>query len=146
MTKRIQPESTGKAGSKLATISNMGTLDDGNAVAFTIETEDGNRLALHCLLPELGDIFCALATLAKAAGEERNAPTPEPPATHNYLAPIPAQGIGFQAGRTPDETLLVVRLYGFDMAFSVPSSGLVRLADDVARIARTLSAGSNQPQ
>lgn len=66
--------------------------------------------------------------------------------THNFLSPVPARGIGFQAGRSPEETLLVVRLSGFDMAFQIQSSGLASLADELGRIARTLSAGLGKPQ
>jgi hypothetical protein len=133
-------------GETLARLLNPGVLDDGESVAFTIETVNGRRYPLNCPLPEIGDIFSFLGALAKAAGEERNVPAPRGTATYNYLAPIPASGMGFQAGRTPDETLVVIRLSGFDMAFVFPSDELVRLAGDIARIARTLSAGSGRPQ
>jgi hypothetical protein len=73
---------------------------------------------VNCPLPELGDIFSFLGHLAKVAAETQDKEDPPLPAGHNYLAPIPAQGMGFQAGNSPDETLLVMRLFGFDMAFS----------------------------
>jgi hypothetical protein len=133
-------------GHKLKTLSSAAVLNEGEDVAFTVETEDGRRLVLNCSLPEIGDIFNFLGHLAKAAGEERTVPVPTPPAGYNYLAPVPATGIGFQGGTTPDETLLVIRLAAFDLAFSVPSSGLARLADEIGRMARTLSAGSGKPQ
>jgi hypothetical protein len=130
-------------GEKLMCLEDAAVFDDGEIVAFTIKSETGKQLRLNCSLPEIGDICSFLATAAKAAGEMRNAPTPPFPHGHNYLAPVPSQGIGFQAGANPGETLLVVRLFGFDMAFSVPSSALVRMADELGRIARTLSAGGN---
>ncbi len=133
-------------GEKIVRFLNAGVLDDGQSVAFTIETEDGNQYPLNCPLSELGDIFNFLGLLAKGAGEVRNAPPPPKSSTYNYLAPIPAVGIGFAAGKTADQTLLIVRLSGFDMAFGFESSGLTALADDIARIARTLSAGSGRPQ
>jgi len=132
-------------GSRLKTITDTGIFDGGETVAFAIEAESGDRLALNCSLPELGDIFCTLGMLAKGAGEARNLPEPGSQGQQDYLAPIPAVGIAFQAGRSADETLLIMRLSGFDLAFAVPSDGLARLADDIARIARTLSAGHGQP-
>jgi hypothetical protein len=133
-------------GDKLACLENATVLDDGERVAFTVKGSTGKQMRVHCPLAEIGDVFSFLGHLAKAAGEARNAPTPPVPHTHNYLAPVPAQGIGFQAGDHPDRTLLVVRLFGFDLAFEIQSNELARLADDISRIARTLSAGGNQCQ
>jgi hypothetical protein len=127
-------------GEKLMCLEDPAVFDDGETVAFTIKNATGKQMRVNCSLPEIGDICSFLGTVAKAAGEIRNAPTPPFPHGHNYLAPIPAQGIGFQAGANLGETILVMRLFGFDMAFSVESSGLARIADEVARIARTLSA------
>jgi hypothetical protein len=131
-------------GDKFSTLVDAVVLPGGGRVAFTIKTVSGKELRVNCALAELGDIFSYLGTLAKAAGEARNAPEPLNLQTHNYLAPIPAQGIGLQAGEKSGETLLVVRLAGFDMAFSVESSGIVRLADEFVRKAHTLSAGKDQ--
>ena len=60
------------------------------------------------------------------------------------FAPVPAKGIGFQAGATPDVTLLVMNLFGFAMAFEIPSSGLIEMADELGRVARTMSAQGRQ--
>jgi hypothetical protein len=132
-------------GEKLAGLDDAVAFDNGNKVAFTVTTTTGNRMRVHCTLSEIGDIFSYLGSLAKAAGEMRSVPAPSIPQGHDYLAPVPAQGIGFQAGRSLDETLLVVRLSGFDVAFAVPSSELARMADDLVHIARTLSTGSEKP-
>lgn len=134
-------------GDKLAGFEDAMSCDDGETVAFTVKTATGKKLRVNCPLAELGDIFNYLGLLAKAAGEARNVPTPPIPQAHqSYLAPIPVEGIGFAAGAGPDETLLLMRFSGFDMAFAVSSSGLVALADDIRRIALTLSAGGRQPQ
>ena len=114
--------------------------DDGEAVAFRIERVDGEILDVSCSLPEIGDIFNFLGSLAKDAGELRATQPQKPTEGYNYITAIPAQGIGFQPGPGPDETMIVIRLTGFDMAFAVPNNALARLADDISRIARTLSA------
>ena len=135
-----------RKGRKLRQLSDAAVFDDGETVRFCVDAFGTKKLDVFCPVAQLGDIFSFLGHLAKAAGEARDAPTPPLPHGHNYLAPLPAQRVGFQAGSTPDETLLVVRLFGFDMAFAAPSSGLARMADELGRIARTLSAGSPKPQ
>ena len=141
------PETIGVSiGSKLSCFSNPVAFNDGECVAFTIETHDGQSLRVNCELPELGHVFAFLGELAKSAAEIQGREDPPLPQTQNFLAPVPAHGMAFQAGRAPDETLLVMRLFGFDMSFAVSSSGLAALADDFARTARTLSAGSGKPQ
>ena len=133
-------------GERLAGLEEATVFDDGEVVAFTVKTTTGDTLRVNCPLVEVGDIFSYLGQLAKFAGEARNVPIPPFPSGYNDLAPIPAQTIGFQAGTTPQETLLIIRLSGFDMAFAFESSALVALADDIRRIALTLSAGGEKPQ
>jgi hypothetical protein len=128
---------------KLARLSNGLVRPDGD-VQFTVETDAGRSLTVHCPVSELGEIFAYLGNLAKAAGELSG--TPPPTHFQNDLAAVPAIGIAFAAGTNPSETLLVMRLHGFDMAFSVESNGLIALADDIRRIAMTLSAGGEKPQ
>ena len=113
---------------------------DGEGVAFRIERGDGKFLDLVCTMDDLSDIFYYIASLATAAGEERDSPKPPFLKTYNDLTPIPAKGLGFQPGPGPDETMLVIRLTGFDMTFAVPNSGLKRFASDLGKIAATLSA------
>lgn len=135
------------SGEKLLTFDDAMSFDNGETVAFTVKTVTGKQLRINCTLPELGDIFQYLALLAKEAGSQSNAPAPTfPHGYRNDFSPIPALGVGFQAGENPSETILVVRLAGFDFGFAVPSSALAALADDIARIARTLSADGKQIQ
>lgn len=133
-------------GDKLSAIDDGAIFDNGEIVAFTIKADRGKNLRVHCPLAEIGDIVQALVQLAKAAGEMRDDPKPATSQGQNYFAPIPCEGMGFQLGETPDKTLLVVRLAGFDLAFELESSGLMRLADDVVRISRTLAASGKKIQ
>jgi hypothetical protein len=133
-------------GDRLAGLSNAMVMQGGDAIAFRVERRDGQSLDVVCDLVEVGDIFSFLGTLAKAAASEQETESATPSRSDRYLAPIPASGIGFQPGPGVDETMIVMRLNGFDVAFAVPNSGLVALADDIARIARTLSANHQKPQ
>ena len=120
-------------------------LSDGEGIGFRLERGDGQSIDLACTMDDLSDIFHYLAALAKEAGAVRDAQVPAPSKTYNDLTPIPAEGMGFQPGPGLDETMLVMRLTGFDMAFAVPNSGLARLSADFARIAATLSADHKRP-
>jgi hypothetical protein len=109
---------------------------------------EGQNVDFSLPIAELGDTVQFLVTCAEAAVTESEE-TPEPPLTKTQSqewAPIQMRGIGFAPGRTPEETLLVVKLAGFQLAFSVASSDLAGLADGLGQTARTLSAGHGQPQ
>src|ERR1035437_3383533 len=97
-------------GDKFSGLEDAVILDNGATVAFTIKTAAGKELRVNCAVAELGDIFSYLGQAAKAAGEMRAAPAPSGSQGHNYLAPIPAQGMGLQAGDRPDEALLALCL------------------------------------
>lgn len=128
-------------GDRLKSLDDATAFDYGETAAFTIKTETGKQLRVHCPIAEIGDIIFYLATVAREFGATREIPKLAPHETRNYLVPIPAEGIGFQFGQTRDTVLLVVGLSGFDLAFELSSSNVATLADDFARIARTLSAG-----
>jgi hypothetical protein len=131
-------------GHRLKCFSNPQVFTDENALSFCIERRDGQSLQVVCDLPELGDVFSFLGMLAKSTVSNRD--SPEEPPDIKYLAPIPCDGMGFQPGTEPDTTMLVVRLSGFLMAFSMANSELGRVASGFARIAQTLYASDHQRQ
>ena len=133
-------------GDKLLTLENPMCFDNGKTVAFTIKTVDGKKLRINCPISELGDIFSFLGQVANLAGGERTSSTSASSRAQKYLAPIPAEGIGIAAGTRPGESVLTVRLSGFDMAFSVECAAVVRLADDFVRASRTLPGTESEPQ
>lgn len=145
MSNQEEPEYL-ENGERFTGLDHAAIVDNGDFVAFTIKTLGEKELRVYCELAELGNIFAFLGELARQAGLERNAPKPPSSGSYNYLAPIPSQGIGFQAGQNLNETILVVRLSGFDMGFSVPSNALASMSDELVRIARTLSASGDQIQ
>jgi hypothetical protein len=124
---------------RLLRLSNAEWRDGGDIVAFRIERRDGRQLDLSCPLLEIGDIFSFLATAAEMAAAEAGK---EFPSSQPYFAPIPVRGLGFAVGRSPDETLIVVNLAGFALAFSAPNSALAQFGRGLGRTAQTLSASS----
>lgn len=125
---------------------------DGKRIAFRIECRDGvsgdvQSADISCAVGELTDVIAYLAHGAVAAAANLNSPPPRPAVSQTFdTNPLPAQGIGFGAGRSPDETLLLVHLAGFDLVFSVPSSALARVAPELSRMTTTLSASGTKPQ
>jgi hypothetical protein len=127
---------------RLRWLSNAEVRDQGTAIALTIERQDGHQLTVSCPLAEIGDIFSFLAQAARAAGEAKA--DRRSLSEQVYFAPVPIEGFGFAAGRTPDETLLVTNIAGFGLALAVPNNALVaEFGRDLARTAATLSTSSN---
>ena len=133
------PLSWGMHNDRLLRLSNAEWRDGGETVAFRIERQDGRQLNLSCPLAEVGDIFSFLANAARVAAAERDT---EFQSSQPYFAPIPISGLGFATGRTPDETLIVVNLAGFALAFSAPNNTLAEFGRGLGRTAETLSASS----
>ena len=144
MLQRAHEMATGP-NDELVRLTDARVREDGKAIAFRIERVDGETFDLSCSLPDLGDMFsylgnAALHATAEEATQQQGASGPPPD-----LHPIPATGIAFAAGASSDHTLLVMKLHGFRMAFEIPSRDLVRLADEISQIARTLSAQGVKP-
>ena len=111
---------------------------DGKHFAVVVETDTGENLDLEIPLDEVGAIVEFLISVANHAEFA-------PHQGQQSLSPIPIQGLGFAAGNSPEETLLVVRLVGCDLAFSLASSKVAALGNEFSRIAQALAA-SGRPQ
>jgi hypothetical protein len=131
-------------GNQLADIDGTCVSDDGQAVGMRFHRADKTSFDLWCEVNRLNDVFHLLASLAKAAGEQRGGDPPLPPHTQNETTPIPMLGAGFQVGGEPDDVRLLIRLHGFDIAFQMPRSELPGLSATLSRTAATLSASPTQ--
>lgn len=103
---------------------------DGTRLAVKIETS-ASVLDVEFTRDTLAETIAVLLSLGEAFDDEV-APRP--------CHAIPAQGLGFMAGASPDETRLVVRLGGLDLAFPLASSRVAALGREFAQIAAALSA------
>jgi hypothetical protein len=105
-------------------------------ISFTIDREDGRRLAVSCSINELGDILNYLFALARITqGDDMRLGDPARP-----LSPVQIDQIGIGLGEDPDRTILVAKIGAFELALSIANNGLFGFSDDVARILKTLSA------
>lgn len=130
---------------QILSLRDAAAFNEGASIAFTMVTPAGEA---RLMVPsaDLGNILAFFATCAGAVGDQfAMAGKPAwPPA--NDIVPVPAMGIGFQAGNSPDKTWLLLNVSGFALAFELPSSGLADMADELQQIARTLSAEGPKAQ
>lgn len=123
---------------RFTSLSNPWLSTDETLLTVNVDTDEGS-IPLSIPLDAIPDIVEFLVGVAGSI-------TPDPHQKDRGMVPIPVLGLGLQAGRNADETLLVVRLGGgADLAFPLTSTQLVALADDFAQTARALSAGG-RPQ
>ena len=116
--------------------------DGAQSLWLKLET-DSRTLNLAIPFAEIGDAIQFLAGCSEfAVSNSDHADDAIPPRLEKQeWAPIPARGFGLGAGRTPDETILMIQLSCCQLAFPIPGKDLIWLADDFARTAQTLSAG-----
>jgi len=127
-------------------LSNLRPIEDGARMAITIECRSGESAEVSFALSDVADIISylirAAAIVTEQSGSVRPAPVVGGPQIH--VDPVPALGIGFGAASSPNQTLLLIRTIGVDVAFSIPSSELARVGPEFAEMANTLSAGQSR--
>jgi hypothetical protein len=111
-----------------------------------IASEDGGSADIEIPLTQIGDAVCFLASVANQIVSEMQDQVEMPPQTAIHWAPIPVVGVGLGLGRGPGETILTIRLAGFELAFSLDGSKIAALGSDFARIAHMLSEGEGNQQ
>jgi hypothetical protein len=112
--------------------SNPSLSIDGRSIAVKVLTDPGDPVVLEIPYQEIGAIIEFLTRCAASGGE----PTP---AAMSYN-PIPIVGLGLATGNTAEETLLVVRLAGCELAYSLASKQVAALGRDFAQTAQVLAA------
>jgi hypothetical protein len=119
---------------------------DAKFLAVTVMTATHKPVDLEIPVSEIGGLVeflirCADYLISQAENDEVDI-TPD----RAKFAPIPLRRIHWATGSSTTETLLVIEMAGFDLAFSMNSQRLSEFADGLIRTARTLSAGSGKPQ
>ena len=127
---------------RIAELRNFTLSGDTSACAFTIMTADGGQYPFEIETAELGALVQWLVTAASVTG--RNATldgAPRDPESKSSV-PIPMEGMGMALSDSPDKSLLVVRLYTFELAFEIPNTKLAGLAQNIQQTA-ALMAGDH---
>lgn len=128
---------------RLITLDNPVISHDNKCVAIEIKTEGSEPLDVEIPLAEISTIIEFLASISSYIQ-----PDYEPPSLPEQLdvSPVKIKGLGFAMSDNPDDILLIVRLAGFDLAFSLDSKQVELFGLDFARTAQALSANRQNPQ
>ncbi len=121
---------------EIARLSNAGVDDDGATVRFRIEGTDGREIDVSCDHAQLEGLVHYMAQLGRLSAAKRGDVTPHRfGATDNVsVNPIETSDIGFMRGMESDESVLVVRMFGFDLGFSVTAPQLRALHAEIERM------------
>ena len=121
---------------KIARLTGAGADDDGATVRFRIEAADGRATDLTCDHDQIERLIQFLAGLGRMSAERRSDVTPHRfGATDNIsVTPIEISDVGFMRGMTTEEAVLVVRMFGFDLGFSVTPFQLRALHAEIERM------------
>ena len=118
---------------------------DGATVRFRIEAVDGRTADLSCDQDQIESLIHFLAGLGQISAYRRTDVTPHQfgPTDKVTVSPLEISDVGFMRGLENDEAVLIVRMFGFDLGFSVTPSQLRALH---AEIERMVPKSSLQPQ
>ncbi len=129
----------------VARLSGGATDEDGATVRFRIEAVDGRTADLSCDHDQIERLIHFFAGLGRMSADRRPDVTPHRfgPTDKVTVSPLEISDVGFMRGLESDEAVLVVRLFGFDLGFSVTPSQLRALH---AEIERMVPKSSLQPR
>ena len=110
--------------------------DDGGSVRFRVEASDGRTVELACDHDRIEGLVHYIVQLGRLSASRRDDVTPHRfGATDNVsVSPIETSDIGFMRGMESDESVLVVRMFGFDLGFSVTAGQLRALHAEIERM------------
>lgn len=129
----------------IKSIKGLSTTEDGKAVSFVIETDDGTETPLKCMTHDLDKFvqpFINIAQFAstKMSREDLQALAPTEQVVAN---PIPASRIGVGEGRHPTEIFLGVHLGTLALWFSLEATELKKLETVIRQL---VPHGTMNPQ
>lgn len=117
---------------EVTAFSNVVLTNDGQGIAFTLESASGPLTRLRMTLDEMPEFIAHLCQAVAAVH-----PKPRPAAQPATLSP---EGVGLATTADAGVTLLVLRLAGMDLAAALGSTQVAALGDEFAAMARLLSA------
>ncbi len=120
----------------VARLSDGATDVDGATVRFRIEAVDGRTVDLSCDHEQIELLIHFLAGLGRMSADRRSEVTPHQfgPTDKVTVSPLEILDVGFMRGLESDEAVLVVRLFGFDLGFSVTPAQLRALHAEIERM------------
>lgn len=120
----------------IARLSNAGVSDDGRTLHLRIEAVDGRAIDVTCDHDQLEGLVHYVVQLGQLSAARRDDVTPHRfgPTDKVATTPIEISDVGFMRGMESDEAVLVVRMFGFDLGFSVTPAQLRALHAEIERM------------
>jgi len=108
---------------------------DGTGVSFQVVGSDGEALEITCDHSDLLPLIGYMIGLGQAAAARRGEVTPQAfgDTDRVTIEPIQTSDIGLMRELGSDELVLVARMFGFDLSFTVTRDQLAALHEEIER-------------
>ena len=108
---------------------------DGSAVSFRVVGAGGERVTLECGHGDLGPLIAFAAGLGREAAQARAEVTPATFGDSDKVSvePIETSDVGLMRDLETGEVVLVARMSGFDLGFTVTAPQLAALRREIER-------------
>ncbi|HUT50780.1 MAG TPA: hypothetical protein VM325_15690 [Alphaproteobacteria bacterium] len=113
----------------ISSMANGAAQQDGSAVAFEIETNDGQRYPFACATVDVEKVvswLIGLGVLADNARRAQGGGEPAPKASMN-ATPVPVKQVTLGAGQGAGEVAVAFDMGLFDLAFNLPQEAAKKL-------------------
>jgi hypothetical protein len=120
----------------LARLTDAAVSDNGTEVQFRIEGTDGRTVDVACGHDQIEGLVHYLARLGQLSAARRDGVTPHQfgPTDKITVSPLETSDVGFMRDLEGDAAVLVVRMFGFDLGFSVTPHQLRALHGEIERM------------
>lgn len=121
---------------ELARLSGAASSDDGATTRFRIEGRDGAHVDIACDVADLERIVHYMVELGRLAAAAQEAATPHRFGHSDRVVanPIDISDVGLMREVDSDRAMLVLRMHGFDLGFTVEPADLKALHGEIERI------------
>jgi hypothetical protein len=105
----------------ISSMTNGAAQQDGSAIAFEIQTNDGNSYPFACATVDVEKLVSWLIGLGVLADDARRAKGGTPaPKTSMSATPVPVKQVALGAGKAPGDVAVAFDMGLFDLAFNLP--------------------------
>jgi hypothetical protein len=106
----------------IRSMTNGAAQQDGSAVAFEIQTSDGQSFPFACATVDVEKMVSWLIGLGVLADDARRARGGAEPASKTQMTatPVPVKQVALGAGKAPGEVTVAFDMGLFDLAFNLP--------------------------
>lgn len=121
---------------QLDRLANASTSADGRIVQFAVHGGEGRSVEVACDHGDLEKLIHFLVRLGQLSAERRGQVTPHffGHSDNITVSPMDVSDVGLMRGMESDEIVLVARMSGFDLGFSVNAAQLGALHKEIERV------------